>query len=35
MDSRVSPDLVLNLIEPKVTQEMNEAMCREFLEKEI
>jgi hypothetical protein len=35
MDSRVSPDVVLNLIETKVTQEMNEALCREFSEKEI
>jgi hypothetical protein len=35
VDREVSPDLILNLIEPKVTQDMNEVQCRAFTEKEI
>jgi hypothetical protein len=31
----VSPHQVLDLIEPKVSQEMNEYLCRDFSKKEI
>jgi hypothetical protein len=34
-EQEVQPNRVLHLIEPKITQEMNEDLCRHFIEKEI
>jgi hypothetical protein len=34
-DPVVKPDELLQIIQPKITTEMNEALCKEFSEKEI
>jgi hypothetical protein len=34
-EQEVQPNRVLHLIEPKITQEMNEDLCTQFTEKEI
>jgi hypothetical protein len=35
VDREVPPDLVLNFIEPRVTLDMNEHLCKAFTEQEI
>jgi hypothetical protein len=35
VDNEVNPDLVLPHVEPKVTQDMNDDLCKDFSEKEI
>jgi hypothetical protein len=34
-DPGVCPNQVLNHVEPKITDEMNEGLCKDFSEKEI